>query len=77
MIKGVSKKAVKISDNEFTQELWPSFTGMLRDNTFDTYTVKQSSKTLNRIYTKGDLNHDGSVTPFVLDVSDSDPELPF
>ena len=77
VIKGISKKAIRISDNQFKQELWPSFTGILRGKATDGYGVKTQYKTLCREYSKGIVNNDGTVRPFVLDAAESELLLPF
>ncbi len=66
VIKGVSKKAVRIDTGIYSQEQWPSLRGMLRNSSDDSYTVKKVIKTLTRKYTKGDLNDDGWIRPFSL-----------
>ncbi len=66
VIKGIRKNAVQISDGVYEQEVWPSFKGVLRSGEADVYTIKKQTKTLTRKYTKGDVNKDGSITPFVL-----------
>ena len=69
VVKGIRKNAVKVSDGVYEQEQWPSFKGVLRTGKVDTYTIKKVTKVLKRKYTKGDVNKDGSVSPFVLDDS--------
>lgn len=66
VIKGIRKTAVKLADGEYEQEIWPSFKGMLRSGTVDTYTVKRQHKILKRKYTKGHVNSDGTISPLVL-----------
>ena len=67
VIKGIRKNAVKITETKYQQELWPSFVGLLRKARTDRYTVQTVTKQLYRDYTKGLVNEDGSVVPFVLD----------
>jgi len=69
VIKGVRKNAIEIRDGIYQQEQWPSFRGLLREAQTDTYTVKQVIKVLDRKYTKGHVNQDGSIVPLVLDES--------
>ena len=69
VIKGIRKNAVEISEGVFTQEQWPSLQGLLRTGQTDSYTVKQTTKTLTREYTKGVHGPDGWVRPFSLDES--------
>ena len=66
VIKGIRKNAVEIRSGVYQQEQWPSFKGLLRSNDVNTYTVKQITKTLNREYTKGTVNPDGSIEPLHL-----------
>lgn len=69
VIKGVRKNAVKLADGEYEQEIWPSFKGLLRSGTVDTYTVKKRHTILKRKYTKGTVHKDGTISPLVLDES--------
>jgi len=70
VIKGVRKNAVEIRDGVYQQEQWPSFQGLLRTRQTGVYTVKRITKVLDRKYTKGQVNPDGSIVPLVLDDSD-------
>jgi len=65
VVKGIRKNATQITDGVFRQEQWPSFRGLLRSGEPDTYTVGSTVKHLNREYTKGEVNPDGVVVPFV------------
>lgn len=65
VIKGIRKNATQISEGVFRQEQWPSFRGLLRSNDPNTYTVGSTVKHLTREYTKGVVNTDGVVVPFV------------
>ena len=67
-IKGISKKAVKVSDGIYEQEVWPSLKGLLRSNETDSYIVKKQRKVLQRIYTKGTVTESGWIQP--LDLAD-------
>ncbi len=66
VIKGIRKNAIQISSGVYKQEQWPSFKGLLRKGEANTYTVKEVTKVLNRKYTKGDVNTDGSISPLLL-----------
>lgn len=66
VIKGVRKLAIKIGDGVYEQELWPSFKGLLRRQHPNVYAIETIRKTLNRNYTKGTVNPNGSVQPLVL-----------
>ena len=65
VVKGVRKTATEVSKGVYQQEQWASFKGILRSGQPNTYTVKTITKHLSRKYTKGTLNQDGSVVPFV------------
>jgi len=66
VIKGIRKNAVEIRAGVYQQEQWPSFKGLLRASQTENYTVKTITKVLSREYTKGHVNFDGSICPFVL-----------
>ena len=65
VVKGIRKNAVQIGDGVFRQEQWPSFRGLLRRGETETYTVGTTVKHLSREYTKGTVNEDGIISPFV------------
>lgn len=69
VIKGIRKNAVELQDGVYKQEQWPSFRGVLRSNNANVYTIHTITKVLNREYTKGNVNPDGSVVPLALDES--------
>jgi len=75
VVKGIRKNAVKIADGVYEQDIWPSFRGTLRKASTDSYTVKRQRKILVRKYTKGTVNSDGSVVPFLLGEPDEYPAL--
>ena len=66
VIKGIRKNAVEIRSGVYQQEQWPSFKGLLRSGDVGVYTVKKITKVLNREYTKGTVNQDGSIEPLHL-----------
>jgi len=66
VIKGISKSAVKQKDGSYQQQQWPSLRGILKSDNAGGYTVKSVNKVLTRKYTKGDLNPDGWIAPFLL-----------
>lgn len=70
VVKGIRKNAVEIRAGVYEQEQWPSFKGLLRQGQSNSYTVKKIIKVLDRKYTKGHVNSDGSVVPFRLHVHD-------
>jgi len=67
VIKGIRKNAVEIRAGVYEQEKWPSFRGTLRSKDANVYTIEKITKTLTRKYTKGTVNLDGTIAPFVLD----------
>ncbi len=76
VIKGISKKAVKLGQGYYQQEQWPSLRGILRGSDSDSYTVKKVTKILTRKYTKGDVSSDGWIYPFSLCEYDQRSLLP-
>jgi len=75
VVKGIRKNAIEVSTGVYEQEQWPSFKGILRTGQTDTYIVKKITKVLDRKYTKGHVNLDGSIAPFVLSDVDAYPSL--
>ncbi|KKM21055.1 hypothetical protein LCGC14_1639330, partial [marine sediment metagenome] len=71
VLKGIRKSAIQIAPMVFQQERWPSFKGLLRTDDVNTYTISTVTKTLSREYTKGYVDGNGIVQPFVLSESDS------
>jgi len=71
VIKGIRKNAIEIQTGVYEQQQWPSFKGLLRGKETEGYTVKTVTKILERKYTKGYVNPNGSVEPFVLDDSET------
>jgi len=66
VIKGIRKNALLVSKNTYTQESWPTFRGLLKSKDINQYTVKHVTKHLTREYTKGTVETNGRVNPFVL-----------
>jgi hypothetical protein len=73
VVKGISSDAEEIADGVYAQSQWPSLKGLLRTGDANTYVTTKVFKCLERQYTKGTVNADGSVTPFAIDESN----LPF
>jgi hypothetical protein len=69
VIKGIRKNAVKISEGVYSQEVWPSFKGLMRSENPNDYIIKTQTKVLSRKYTKGNVAKNGVVTPFLYDES--------
>lgn len=66
--KGIRKNAEELSEGVYRQDRWPTLQGMLRSGKGDVYRVTKTIKHLSRLYEKGTVMLDGSVTPFRLDV---------
>ena len=66
VVKGIRRNAIELSEGVYEQEQWPSFKGLLRTGEANTYEVKKVVKVLDRKYTKGHLNSDGSIEPLFL-----------
>ena len=67
IIKGIKKNAVKVSDTDYVQDVWPTIKGILRNTKTQVYTTKRMEKHLNRDYTKGIIDFDGWTVPYSLD----------
>lgn len=77
VIKGIRKSAVKISDRDYEQDRWPSIKGLLRGGSPNLYTIGRQRKHLSRDYTKGVIQADGWIRPFVFDGTAEQSELLF
>ncbi len=66
-LKGIRKQAKQVSDNEYTQEQWPTLKGMMSRGETDKYVVKQITKHLQRDYLKGSVQTNGSILPYHFD----------
>lgn len=85
VIKGISRRAEKLSETVYRQEQWPTLQGLLSRAAVDQYYTLEVTKDLNRLYTKALVNKDGWTTPFVLfddsgrspPLTEHDPGLPF
>ncbi len=65
--KGIKKTAVRISDVDYSMEIWPTLQGYLRVPDQSNYITGRITKHLNRDYTKGTINAAGQVIPYQLD----------
>jgi hypothetical protein len=65
-IKGVRKNAVATGDNQYQQEAFRKFAGMVRSGDLDTMVVSTQTKNLKRVYQKGYVDAAGWVRPFEL-----------
>ena len=75
VIKGISKNAIEVRSGVYEQEQWPSFKGLLRSGQPDTYTIKKTTKVLQRKYTKGYVRTDGTISPLALGEPDEYSQL--
>jgi len=66
VIKGISKKAVLLSDGVYKQQSWPTFKGIFKTGDVNAYTVKSVTKHLLRNYTKGIVTKTGRIEPITL-----------
>jgi hypothetical protein len=69
VIKGIRKNALEVKEGVYEQEVWPSFKGLLRSKNVNTYSIKTQTKILTRKYSKGNVNANGAITPYLLDES--------
>jgi hypothetical protein len=65
VVKGISKRAVKLSEGVYEQDSWPTFRGLFHTTDVNAYTVHKVTKHLSREYTKGTVGTSGIVSPFV------------
>lgn len=66
-LKGISKSAKRISENQFKQTHFEGLKGALHKGRINTMVTTEVIKTLNRQYNKGTVTANGQVVPFVLD----------
>ena len=66
-IKGIKKSAKLISENTYEMEQFSSLKGQIRANELTKVYVKTVKKTLKRIYYKGIVNEDLTISPFLLE----------
>ncbi len=64
--KGIRKNAERLTDDSFAQDKWPSIQGLLRSGSGSVYIVERQVKHLSRIYEKGKVESNGSVSPLVV-----------
>jgi len=65
-LKGISREAVRISDNVFVQPKWLKFRSLIRQGQLEHPIVETTIKKLRRVYDKGVVLPDGRVRPFQL-----------
>lgn len=65
VLKGIRKDSVKQKDGSYDQIHFPGFKGDLRHGLDKPYGIVKIKKSLKRIYEKGTVNPDGTITPFV------------
>jgi len=65
VIKGISKKAVRLSNNSFSQVQFEGMAGAIRNNRLNSVVIRQIVKKLNRKYDKGIIKGT-KINPFTL-----------
>jgi hypothetical protein len=65
-IKGITKTAKQLDDNTFEQSQWEGLRGAIANGRTDRVIITPMIKHLSRLYRKGYVSSDGSVTPLVL-----------
>jgi hypothetical protein len=65
-IKGISKKAQRISETEFEQLEFPSFQTVLIEDMTNYIRIEKVKKVLTRLYDKGEVQKSGWVKPYSL-----------
>jgi hypothetical protein len=63
-IKGISKKAIKVSDSEYIQSEFPSMLSVIREEMRGYVKILRRRKKLLRVYEKGYVDNSGQVVPF-------------
>jgi hypothetical protein len=66
VVKGISKKAVKLAEGVYEQDSWPTFKGIFHTDDVNAYTVKKVTKHLSREYYKGTVGESGVISPLVM-----------
>ena len=66
VLKGVSKNAVKLSENSFLCEQWEHLNGALIRDRIETVVTRKIVKNLSRNYNKGIIQNNGRVKPFIV-----------
>lgn len=61
-IKGIPKKAIKVSSNEYDMIQFPSMKRGMKEGIENLYSIRKVNKTLERIYKKGVVGKTGRVT---------------
>ena len=72
-LKGVRDPHNPIAPNVYRLETFRGLKGALRDHDLNRMIVTRGVKRLKRIYDKGIVHDDGSVTPFPLDEKEIEP----
>ena len=67
-VKGVKNPNAPISENTYKLEIFRGLNGALRDADFKQVIITRGIKTLKRIYQKGDVQENGIVKPFELEL---------
>jgi hypothetical protein len=64
--KGIRKQAVQLAENVFIMDIWPGFPLVFDRKLDQPYVVHKQIKKLSGLYTKGDVQENGWVTPIRL-----------
>lgn len=72
-LKGVRDPHNPVAPNVYKLEIFRGLKGALREHDLNRMIVTRGVKRLTRIYNKGVVNPDGSVTPFELDEKEMEP----
>lgn len=64
VLKGVSKNAIKLSENSFLCEQWEHLNGALHRDRMETVVTRKMIKNLSRTYNKGIIQASGRVKPY-------------
>lgn len=67
VIKGVRDKARWLDESTVEQERWSSLPGLVWDGDLTAPVTELQRKTLQRVYTKGDVGPGGAISPLALD----------
>ncbi len=70
VIKGIRSTAKKLHEDKYEQARFTTLIGLLRLGDLSAPVVTQITKHLKRIYNKGTVAKDGSITPFVVALDD-------
>lgn len=73
VLKGVKYRHKPVETNVYRFETFRGLRGALREHDLNRMIITRGLKRLRRIYEKGTVNADGSITPFALDEAEKEP----